>query len=349
MNKTNYKHDVDSIKALAYGRWGEILKRAGVDAKYLIPKKRMPCPVCGGTNRYNFVDKTPDRTCYCSQCTLGGDGINMLSKILNIDFYTALTTVSEILEGADISPIRARKPVASNQPKTISSAKLRAFHSMLSSTTDNPSTSAINYFKSRGLGDFTNKIIEPLAYGDISYSDNERGTIKNKDGTYMNSSAIVALLSRYDDKPVGAMQIYLNETQIIKHVENFHRKKFMNISSSGLVGAGVWLTKVKTRVLHVAEGLENLLSVCYALNTRSGVACGTRSLLAGLVVPDHVYELHIWSDSDEKGIEDAIKLKSRYENMIDVVLHVPPKNKDWNDVLIESGIDDIKREFYIAL
>jgi putative DNA primase/helicase len=320
-----------------------------MDAKYLTLNKRTPCPACGGTDRYTFVDKNPNQTCFCSKCDIGGDGFNMLSKYLNISFYSALSMVAEILEGADITPIKAPEPQTTIQTKTISKPKLKAFYSMLNSTTENPSTTAINYYKARGLGDFTGKVIDSLSYGDISYSDKERGTLKDREGAYIQSSAIVALLSRYDSKPTGAMQIYLDDNQISPHVEKFQRKKFMNISPDGLIGAGVWLTKAKTRVLHVAEGLENLLSVCYALNTRAGVACGTRALLAGLIIPDFIYELHIWSDSDEKGIYDAAKLKARYENRIDVVLHVPERNKDWNDVLIESGIDDIKREFYIAL
>jgi len=329
----NHKHDISKLKPLAYGRWSEILSKAGMDDKYLALNKRSPCPVCGGTDRYTFVDKNPDQACFCSKCDIGGDGFNMLSKYLNISFYSALSMVSEILDGTDIISMKAPKPVTAIQPKKISKPKLKAFHSMLSNTNKNPSSTAINYYKSRGLGDFTGKVIDSLSYGDISYSDKERGTLKDKEGAYIQSPAIVALLSQYNSKPTGAMQIYLDDSQISAHIDKFQRKKFMNISPDGLIGAGVWLSKTKTRVLHVAEGLENLLSICYALNTRAGCACGTRSLLAGLVIPPHVLELHIWADSDAEGIKDAEKLRSRYERTIDIVLHVPPMGKDWNDVL----------------
>jgi len=340
-NKMKYIN-IKEFKYTAFKRWGEILKTAGMNEKYLIINKRSPCPSCGGTDRYTFVDKTPDQTCYCSKCSIGGDGVNMLSVWLDISFRAALILANDILSNNDFKVI-TKPPPEGNDKKVISKNKIRAFYKIIDSTNKTPSIQAIDYYKKRGLGDFTDKCIDSILYGNISYNDASIGTIRGKDGTYINSPAIVALMTRYESDDInGAMQIYLDDSQIKKHVPEFNKKKFINISSNGLVGSGVWLTKAKIKTLHVAEGLENLLSICRALNTRSGVACGTRSLLAKLEIPDFIQALHIWSDSDIEGVKDAEKLKDRCKNIPIVIIHTPPKGRDWNDVLIIKGAAKIK-------
>jgi putative DNA primase/helicase len=146
---SRYKHDIDNLKTLAYGCWGEILKKSGMDDKCLALNKHTPRPVCGGTDRYTFVDKNPNQTCYCSKCDIGGDGFNMLSIWLNISFYSALSMVSEILDGADIRPIKAPKPQTTIQPNKISKPKLKALYSMMNEVVENPSSTAVNC----GIGD----------------------------------------------------------------------------------------------------------------------------------------------------------------------------------------------------
>jgi len=74
-------------------------------------------------------------------------------------------------------------------------------------------------------------------------------------GAYLQTPAIVATLSLFnEDKPIGAIQIYLSEQQITPKVAVFQKKKFINISPNGLVGTGVWLTKAKKKVLGGKRG-----------------------------------------------------------------------------------------------
>ena len=338
---TDYKLDINQIKKQAFGKWALILLANGMSEDFLHLKKRVPCPICGGTDRYTFVDKTPNQTCYCSKCNIGGDGINMLSKFLDISFYDALKLVNDTLNGEKIKKYTPPKRILSSDVKIISENQIKAYHKMIDSVAPLPTITATNYYERRGIKSMGGKILDGLLYGNIGYWDIEKKVIRDKKGIYIQSPAIVALMSQFSAKPVGAMQIYLQPEQIAPYVEKVEHKKFFNTSPAGLVGTGVWLTNKKTKVLHAAEGLENLLSVCYSLGTRAGVCTGTRALLAGLIIPSHIQELHIWSDSDKNGVIDANKLRARHEKDIRVIVHTPPDRKDWNDVLKNDGKNKI--------
>ena len=46
----------DKAEDLAYGRWPEILQRAGM-ADTFFSGRHGPCPFCGGTDRYRWSNK----------------------------------------------------------------------------------------------------------------------------------------------------------------------------------------------------------------------------------------------------------------------------------------------------
>jgi hypothetical protein len=118
------------------------------------------------------------------------------------------------------------------------------------------------------------------------------------------------------------------------------------LSVKPLSGSGVWFTKAPSPVLHVSEGIENTLSVLQSLKTLNGVASVTAGLMGRLVIPSHVTEIHIWSDSGKEGINGAMELQERYDDQADVILHTPKRGRgDWNDILIKEGKMAIQEEF----
>lgn len=59
-----------STKERARGRWREVLPALGVDAKFLTGKN-CPCPMCGGKDRFRFIDRKSsngDGMWVCNQC-----------------------------------------------------------------------------------------------------------------------------------------------------------------------------------------------------------------------------------------------------------------------------------------
>lgn len=75
---------------LAFGRWSEILQSAGMSDTYL-SGKGVPCPLCGGTDRFQWVGKKYGGVYVCRHCTEGRyrSGMDLLMRHLNCDFKDA--------------------------------------------------------------------------------------------------------------------------------------------------------------------------------------------------------------------------------------------------------------------
>ena len=88
---------IDDTRRAAQNRWPEILQTvAGLNRTQTTPTKRgMPCPYCGGTDRYEF--KQPEDGYYLCRGCGAGDGWSMVMKILSVDFCQAAEQVADFL------------------------------------------------------------------------------------------------------------------------------------------------------------------------------------------------------------------------------------------------------------
>ncbi len=85
----------EKVKLAATGQWDSILKKlCGLSDTEVNPrKKNIPCPICGGTDRYEF--KTPDNgKYYCRVCSGWGDGFTLIMKMTQCSFYDAVQKVA---------------------------------------------------------------------------------------------------------------------------------------------------------------------------------------------------------------------------------------------------------------
>ena len=87
----------DTVKQSAAGHWDVLLQQlAGLSKSETTPgKKGMPCPHCGGTDRYEFKS-VEDGFYMCRGCG-AGDGWSMLQKRLGVDFRGAVEQVEQHL------------------------------------------------------------------------------------------------------------------------------------------------------------------------------------------------------------------------------------------------------------
>ncbi|MBL8302149.1 MAG: hypothetical protein JNM26_05190, partial [Ideonella sp.] len=53
--KTRYAERIEAARLRAHGRWTEILAAGGVDAR-ILQHRNGPCPLCGGTDRFQYTD-----------------------------------------------------------------------------------------------------------------------------------------------------------------------------------------------------------------------------------------------------------------------------------------------------
>jgi len=102
MTATTPKHvryDVATLKRAADGRWAEILSRLAGIPQEILDGKHHPCPKCGGTDRFRFIDRDAG-ACYCNRCfnTNNGDGIAALQWARGWTFPQTLTEVSRYLD-----------------------------------------------------------------------------------------------------------------------------------------------------------------------------------------------------------------------------------------------------------
>ena len=80
----------ESVTQDARGMWPAIFAALDIDVG---EGKEMPCPSCGGTDRFVFDDKNGDGSYFCRQCGPGG-GLNLIMKCKGVDFPLALKMVA---------------------------------------------------------------------------------------------------------------------------------------------------------------------------------------------------------------------------------------------------------------
>jgi putative DNA primase/helicase len=110
MQDREYAARIEAVKQRAHGRWTEILASLGVDER-ILKRRNLPCPLCGGTDRFQYTDKFGEGNYHCRQCGPGG-GFKLLQAVMGVDFNTALRDVERCL---GMMPVTAPLP------------KLRAF------------------------------------------------------------------------------------------------------------------------------------------------------------------------------------------------------------------------------
>lgn len=93
MNYNGNDEFKQSLEQAAINRWQDILSGLGIHVEL---NKHMPCPNCGGTDRFRFDDKNKRGDYFCSHCD-PGDGWSLIQKCRGCDFPTALEMVANQL------------------------------------------------------------------------------------------------------------------------------------------------------------------------------------------------------------------------------------------------------------
>ena len=121
------------IQDLTRGRWPDLLQQLGGLSAEQLTDTHQPCPLCGGTDRYRFDDKDGTGSWYCNQCGGkrqsggGGSGMDLLMRVKNWDFKTAVRAVEQHL-GVSSSSAAAKphripeQPPADAPPPSLSGA-----------------------------------------------------------------------------------------------------------------------------------------------------------------------------------------------------------------------------------
>ena len=311
-------YTVSEIKEAAKGRWGEILPALGVSIEALTGE-HLPCPGCGGIDRFRFDDIEGRGTWICSQGNgqeIAGDGFDLLKHVHGWDFATAVKQVghklglNHLLKKYD----PPRRPTISE--KIFSEA-----------TPDNGRIAA--YLKSRGL---RGSVPEELRlHPRLNYYEAQKNV-----GTY---PAMVAPVMDVSGAVIGVHTTYLS-TENPGRADIKQAKKMQ-----GAVKGGSVRLSEATENLRITEGIETGVAVLEALGGSVWVALSAGGIDA-LVLPPCVKNVEIWADNDinETGQKAAEKAARRWTDeglTVRVIMPSPPcqgrKSRDWLDVYNEEG------------
>lgn len=107
---------IHEVKRSAVNHWSSVLSACGVD----VPErgKHGACPVCGGTDRFHFIDDHHNGNWFCRQCDEPnhGDGLDLIAKVKGISVFDAAKEVSQVLSLPLPEPAGREAPKSAAQP-----------------------------------------------------------------------------------------------------------------------------------------------------------------------------------------------------------------------------------------
>jgi putative DNA primase/helicase len=278
MLNAEYALRIEDVKRRAHGRWTEILASLGVDEP-ILRRRNVPCPLCGGNDRFQYTDKFGEGNYHCRHCGAGG-GFKLLQAVRGIDFNTALQEVERCV-GAAPPPVR----MASAEPSAERMKKLaqRIWSEARPVVADDE---VDRYLCGRGLRLTACPKVLRL-HPALGFYEKD-GTGKSR--KVAEYPAMLACIQGPDGHAVTLHRTYLEDGQKAAVPD---AKKVL---SAGINGAAVRLFE-PTEELAIAEGIETALAVYLATGKPvwAGLSGGN---LEKLWLPDTVRSICIYADND---------------------------------------------------
>jgi putative DNA primase/helicase len=339
-NENKFRLCASSIRASASGRWDSILISLGFPAPVLNSSRNVPCPCCGGTDRFQWIDKGMGRFVCRALERQGGDGLALVMHWLNCDFKTALNAVSEVL-GDGCAKLYRNQAAPANTSNTNNHAR------QIASLWDAaepviPNNIAGLYLAERGLGALSMMPTALRYCSNLPYWHKKDGKPR-KIGTF---PALLAEVTAVDGQHVGLHRTYLNENGQKASIQakdtglTLPVKKLLASHEGASNGAAVRLQAIKNGKLALAEGIETALAV----HLSSGLPCWACLSAGGLErvhVPAEATHVFIFADNDanQAGQRAAQALAARLRTAgVNVRLFKPKQvGIDWLDVLNDTS------------
>lgn len=320
-----YELRVEDVKQRAHGRWDEILRALGADERVL-RRKNMSCPLCGGTDRFQYTDRYGEGNYHCRNCGPGG-GFKLLQALTGWDFFTTLKKVNECVGCFAPAPARTSGPPSDERMRELA----RRIWGEARPVTRGDEVD--RYLCSRGLG--LDAYPASLRFHPrLGYYERDGGGKSRKVGEY------AAMLARIDAPDSGGELVSLHRTYL-----SGGRKAALpdakKVLTSGINGAAIRLFE-PCETLGLTEGIENAIAVHLLKNIPvwPGLSAGN---LERIWLPDTVRRVLIFGDNDANADFDGeassyilarrIRKEARHGVEREVEVHIPRKpGADWANV-----------------
>ena len=322
MGSYQFEARIDALKRRAHGRWTEILRSLGVDEK-ILARRNLPCPLCGGTDRFQFTDRYGEGNYHCRGCGPGG-GLKLLQACHGWDFGTALKRVEEWVGGVPALPSGGNEP----SPDRMKKLAKRLWDEAQPIA---PGDDVDRYLSNRGLRlsayPRTLRFHPALGY----YEKDAAGKSKK----LRSYPAMLACIQGADGHAVSLHRTYLQDG---KKACGRESKKVL---SAGIQGAAIRLFDA-TDELAIAEGIETALAI--HLSTGKPVwAAISAGNMEKLWIPESVRRICLYADNDADAQYDGqasafvlarrLKKAEKKTGQRDVQVFVPKgTGHDWADV-----------------
>ena len=324
MNNRDLEQRLQDLKARAHGRWTEILRASGVEDSVL-NRRNQPCPMCGGTDRFQYTDRWGEGNYHCRGCGAGG-GLKLLQGALGCDFKSALRHVEDCVGEVRPTPSpRGAEPSAQRMKKLAQRLWDEARPVAKSDAVD-------RYLSARGLA------LDPYpptlrCHPSLGYFTKDTGSAKAR--KVAEYPAMLACVQGADGETVTLHRTYLQEGR------KANLRDAKKLLSAGISGAAVRLFDAQAE-LAIAEGIETALSVHLASGKPvwSALSAGN---LEKLWIPESVRRVCIYADNDATSAFDGqaaayalarrLKKEDSQGDLRRVKVFVPRRaGDDWADV-----------------
>jgi putative DNA primase/helicase len=307
------------------GFWKETLAALGASPSYFTGYN-IPCPFCGGEDRFRWIDGTPglrrngQGVWVCSQCqSKTGDGIEFIKRLRNCSYAEARELRNKTWDSLGAQPpteLLTAPPVNESEAiKQYAQGRLQDWLQAVPLTQWNP---AGKYLQRRT--------------GIVPWTDDlrvQRPKDKDKAGKryiFTGDDAILIALVRSND---GGMTLHRTYIKGGKKVGVRYAPGPMP------AGGAVQLLPIDGRgVLGIGEGIETALSAAKLFDVPVWAALDARNL-SRWEPPAEARSIMIFADNDENGVgQDAAELRDRLSATgLQVEIKLPEvMGQDWNDI-----------------
>ena len=304
--------DSREIHARIGSGWRDVLVRLGI-AEDCLARRNVPCPACGGADRFTFDDRNGRGDFFCRGCG-PGDGFDLLRRVHGWDFVKALREVATVAGLVDGHTTPAPKPERCAPIQATPSRRVRDL--LRTSCTASDAVDVARYLTARRVWPLPNSTALRGHVGAAYWHDGE---------CVGQFPALLAPVVDIGGELVTLHCTYLSGGQ--KLAEHEPRKLLGPLTARR--GCAVRLTPA-TNVLGIAEGIETALAATILHRVPVWAALNA-ALLAKFEPPAGIERLVIFADRDIAGLSAAWQLRNRVECEL---REPPPPHGDWNDVLV---------------
>jgi putative DNA primase/helicase len=328
----DFKRHVEDVKTRAHGRWPEILLHLGLEPRMIVKRDNLPCPMCGGRDRFQFTDKYGEGNYHCRQCGSGG-GFKLAQAVTGMTFNEVLQAVERYL---GVMPALAHP---STVPSTDRMKKLarRIWDEARPIT---PGDEVDRYLRGRGLALSVYPSVLRF-HPSLGYYEKDAGKSR-KVGEY---PAMLACIQGADGGIVSVHRTYLQEGRQLAH----DAKKVL---SSGINGAAIRLFEATTE-LAITEGIEKSLAVHLSTHRPTWAALSAGNL-EKLWLPPSVTRIWIYGDNDADGdfagqafafaLARRLKREGKVSGTRQVEVFIPKQpGTDWSDIWFQQSQAKVRR------